>query len=212
MKHWVFDLDGTLVDSFAHYFESTAEIFKHFGVPFNSELHYSILTEPLVQLYAQKLGKENLELALQMLQDKSNNDATKIRAFSGVHGALQELKKNDARIGVWTNRDLESATLILEHSGLKDLVEICVSGTCTTLRKPDPEGLLRVIQHFNCRPSEVIMIGDHEHDVSAAKDVGAIGVRASWHGYWKMDACKTANHQFHEFSDFKNFVLTKFNK
>jgi phosphoglycolate phosphatase len=120
---------------------------------------------------------------------------------------IRELQARGSRVAVWTNRDLESASLILEHSGLGELMEACVSGTCVTLRKPEPEGLLRIIDRFGCRADEVTMVGDHEHDVTAAKRVGARAVRASWHAYWDEAPCPTADAQFRSVAEFQAWAL-----
>lgn len=206
-KHWVFDLDGTLVDSFQPYFVSLDQIFRDQGGRFEGDaMQKEALTIPLVDFFEKHLGGERVSEAHRRLRQMSNRDARGILAYSELVQSLDYLKAKGARIAVWTNRDLESAELIIEHSGLGRWVETCVSGTCVGRRKPDPEGLLRLIQEFGCEPSEVIMVGDHEHDVSAAKAVGARAVRASWHGYWEQESCTIADHQFFKAKDFENWV------
>jgi pyrophosphatase PpaX len=209
MKHWVFDLDGTLVDSFERYFDTLTEIFAAYGASFAPELRRAALTDPLDQLFALHLGlgREALPEVFARLQARCNGDARFIRPFTGFDGLLSKLRDGGARVAVWTNRDFESASLILEHSGLKRLTDGMVSGTCVTDRKPHPEGLLRLIDQFGCHPSEVTMVGDHEHDVTAAKAVGARAVRASWHPYWAEVACSMADAQFRSVADFEAWAL-----
>lgn len=207
MRHWVFDLDGTLVDSFGHYFDALEEIFLAHGTSFEPELRRAALTDPLRELFERHLGRSAVPEAFARLQIRSNDDARLIRPYAGLDGLIRQLQQRGARVAVWTNRDLESASLILEHSGLKPLTEVCVSGTCVTERKPRPEGLLRLIDRFGCDPDEVTMVGDHEHDVSAAKEVGARAVRASWHSYWNEAPCRTADAQFRSVSDFEAWAL-----
>jgi HAD superfamily hydrolase (TIGR01662 family) len=206
MKVWVFDLDGTLVDSFSHYFVLLDEIFREHGARFSSELCQPALTQPLPEFFEQHLGKEAVGPAMSVLQEKSNADAERIRPFEGLPAALRHLAEQGARIAVWTNRDRVSAELILEHSGLKPYAQAFVSGSCVNQRKPHPEGLLRIIDTFGCKPSDVTMVGDHEHDVTAAKSAGARAVRASWHSHWVVDPCTVADAQFHHVSDFSEWV------
>jgi HAD superfamily hydrolase (TIGR01549 family) len=206
MKNWVFDLDGTLVDSFAHYFGTLEEIFAAHGSRFVPDLRQAALTDPLDLFFEKHIGPTAVPPAFEMLRLLSNESARHILPFAGIEKVVRELKRRGARVAVWTNRDLESATLILKHSGLKPLAELCVSGTCVDLRKPHPEGLLRLIQHFGCAPSDVTMVGDHEHDVTAANEAGVRAVRASWHAYWKIDACPDADFQFHSVPDFENWA------
>lgn len=207
MKYWVFDLDGTLVDSFGHYFNALSEVFQAHGARFTPELHFPALTHPLTEFFGEYFGKDAVQPALRMLQEKSNADARVIRPFSGITNAVESLAGQGARIGVWTNRDWTSARLILDHSGLGRYAEICVSGTCVTQRKPHPEGLLRIIDHFGCETSSVTVVGDHDHDVLAAKEVGARAVRASWHSYWEIERCMHADSQFFDSHEFANWAV-----
>lgn len=206
MKHWVFDLDGTLVDSFSPYFRSLEKIFAEHGARFTPDLQMAALTESLPLFFERHFGTPRLERAFERLKELSNEDALTIRPFAGVEAFLADLKRDGSKIGIWTNRDYESASLIVTHSGLAPFVDEFVSGTCTTLRKPHPEGLLRIIEKFQSHPSEITMVGDHEHDVTAAKTAGTRGVRASWHAYWKVDPCVHTEHHFHDFSQFSKWA------
>ncbi len=202
MKNWVFDLDGTLVDSFGLYFKSMREIFADHGREFHSDLHLPALTEPLGDLFSLHLGSDRVNRAFDALQEKSNLDAPRIEPFAGIPELIDELIAKGAKIAVWTNRDLQSAELILKATGLKRKLEHCVSGTCVTRRKPDAEGLKGIIRRFDCSPSDVVMVGDHEHDVLGAQSAGATAVRASWHGYWSIEKCTQADFQFFTVPDF----------
>lgn len=207
MRHWVFDLDGTLVDSFGRYFASLGAIFEKHGKSFGPVQFHAALTKPFDGFLSHELGREALSSALALFDEHSRNDATQIKAFDGIIDTLAELRRRKARIAVWTNRDLASAKLVLEASGLESLVELCVSGTCVT-RKPSPDGLHRLLSHFECKADEVVVVGDHEHDVTTPKGLGARGVRASWHGYWKVDPCTHADHQFYSVPEFQAWVRT----
>lgn len=206
MKYWAFDLDGTLVDSFSHYFTALTDIFNEHGAAFSEKLHHSALTESLPLFFEQHLGATVATAAMTKLQTRSNDDATRIQPFNGMTALVETLLNQGARVGVWTNRDLISAKLILEKTGLDRLVEICVSGTCVGQRKPHPEGLVKIIEHFKCAPEHITMVGDHEYDVLGAKEIGARSVRASWHSYWDVEKCTHADFQFHTVSEFSSWV------
>jgi pyrophosphatase PpaX len=206
MTNWIFDLDGTLVDSFGHYFTSLEEVFSLHDKTFTPDLQHAALTDNLKDFFTLHLGEKALDPALLLLRSRSNHDATKIQAFPGIIDSLKNLRSSGAKIGVWTNRDYESANLILKHSGLENHVDAFVSGTCTKERKPYPEGLLRIANEFKSLPSEITMVGDHDHDVMAAKTAGARAIKASWHSYWEVKKCLIADHQFHELDLFHSFT------
>jgi HAD superfamily hydrolase (TIGR01549 family) len=203
---WVFDLDGTLVDSFPPFFAVMTEIFEANGMTFKPALEYAALTEPLALFFSRQLGKRAVAEAMATLQTKSNESALTTQAFEGVSDMLRRLSESGARIAILTNRDLESAQLILKHSGLGQYTEYCVSGSCVIQRKPHPEGLLRIKDYFAGEIGSVTMVGDHEHDVLVGKKAGARAVRANWHTYWPAEKCPHADHQFHSVREFDDWV------
>ena len=206
MKHWIFDLDGTLVDSFALYFEALTAIFKGSGKAFGPELRLPALSEYLPDFFEKHLGHRAVANAMIAIQARGNEDARRVIPFSGIIPLIEELVRSGSRIAVWTNRDRVSTELILQHSGLQKYVDICITRTCVSKPKPDSEGLLRILERFDCGPDAVTMVGDHEYDVEAAKIMGVRSVRAGWHGYWKMDRCLRADHQFESVEAFCSWV------
>ncbi len=209
MKYWVFDLDGTLIDSFGHYF-SLIEEFIGQKISREEKKHY-IGVHPS-QIFADKLESEKVEIALKELNHRSQLDAGSISTFNSISLIFNILSKNGCRIAVWTSRDLESAKAVLEYTGLKKQVEYLISGDCVSLRKPNPEGLLKIKSLFNCDTHEMVMVGDHEHDMQAGHKTGVFSIRASWHNHWDDGECIIANKQFFCDYHFSEWVCSTFQK
>src|SRR5262249_54119498 len=142
------------------------------GIEFGPEHRHAALTEPLNQMFERILGASAVSEAFRELQDQSNEDAARIRPFDGALELIEHLRSTGRNVGIWTNRDKTSAELILRHTGLDRLSHTWLSGNCVTERKPHPEGLIRMRHFFGTKPSEMVMVGDHEHDVTAGKQVG----------------------------------------
>ncbi|MBI3554909.1 MAG: HAD hydrolase-like protein [Deltaproteobacteria bacterium] len=209
MNYWAFDLDGTLVDSFSHYFKILDVIFQDHGARFSPEHRHTALTQPIPDFFEKHLGKAAVEPAIEKLTKVSTKDAEQIHPFDGITTAVEHLVSSGAKVAVWTNRDLISAELILKHTKLKRLAEICISGTCVVQRKPSAEGLLKISSRFGCHARDITVVGDHEHDVQAAKSVGARAVRASWHSYWTVERCTQADAQFYTVPEFTAWVQSR---
>lgn len=209
MKYWVFDLDGTLIDSFGPYFKALNQIFESCGMQFTDDLKLKSLTMPAYDFLNLSLGNENGTEAIKKLDDISRQDAGDIDTFEQIDRVLHLIKrKKDNQIAIWTSRELFSTKLILDATGIQKHIEICVSGSCVSKHKPDPEGLYKIIDHFGCNPHEVVMIGDHHNDVLAAKAAGSYAIRASWNPYWKADKCPHADQQFFNSSNFIEWIET----
>ncbi len=206
MRHWVFDLDGTLVDSFGPYDTTMREIFAEKGVEWSAQHFIEALSTSPAVLIERYIGANAVAECMAKLRVRANEDARRIRPYEGIVETLAHLREQGSRVAVWTGRDLESAQIIIESSGLGALVESCTSGTCVQINKPNPEGLLRVVKSFNCRADEVYMVGDHDHDMMAAREVGAQAVRVKWNPYWSAVECQRAHHQFEHVRDFATWL------
>jgi phosphoglycolate phosphatase-like HAD superfamily hydrolase len=62
-----------------------------------------------------------------------------------------------------TNRGL-SMPLIIEEHGLGELFDMIVTTLDVRNPKPDPECLLKILEHFKAEPDEALYIGDSEVD------------------------------------------------
>lgn len=215
MKHWVFDLDGTLVDSLPAHFEVVETIFKTFNRPFSKENHHEVLkaTAKTFAVFLEKhVGHKNLPLALAMFHELTNEALKTIRPFTGIEDVLKTLKSKQHHLAVWTARDLIVTEQILKHSGLSPYFSVCISGTCTAQAKPHPEGLQRIATHFNSDTSSMLMVGDFDSDMLGAQAFGIKAVRVNWHSLNSQPAtspCAIATWQFHKVSDFHEWIETK---
>jgi pyrophosphatase PpaX len=202
MKLWIFDLDGTLTDSFPVFFRAMQGIFAGHGKPLSEEMLHAALGSTMPNFFGLHLGEEHSAKAVEDLCRLSIEHAGDVRPFAGIEACLADLQASGREIAVWTARDRDSAEKVLSVSGLGRYASHLVSGNCVRHNKPDPEGARKVLAHFRRGGEETVMIGDHHHDVNGARAAGLTSVRASWNPYWKSERCELAHHQFFRVEDF----------
>jgi len=210
MKYWVFDLDGTLVDSHSAYFSSLSYVLEKHGAQLtdaDKEEVLRISSKDRPAFWIKKVGAQSVESATTMLNARVAEDHARLQPFAGVHDVLSALKSQGAKIAVWTARELESAVKVLEKTGLQKYFSFCVSGTCVSNCKPNPEGLLKIARQFECDPSEVILVGDHDNDMLAARACGAKSIRALWNNPEAALKCTISDLQFDKVGSFKAWML-----
>lgn len=203
MKYWIFDLDGTLVDSFGFYF-STVE--KIMGKTMTTDERKHCVSLHASDLFKHHLGEEKAKEALAQLKKINLSDSWDTKKFSAVEELMIFLKEKGCHISIFTSRDLNSAKYTVEATGLNKYIDHLVSGDCVSVKKPSPEGLHKLQKLYNCKPEDMVMIGDHECDMEAGTSGGAYSVRASWHPHWPHDKCDLANKQFHSDQEFLSWV------
>lgn len=203
MKYWIFDLDGTLVDSFGNYFSVVEKLINKTMSTEERKVCVSLHSTDLFNLH---LSPEKAKEALNELRKLGPSDWGNVSKFSAVDNLLQHLKSKGCHISIFTSRDLMSAKVTLEKTGLDKYVDHLISGDCVSEKKPSPEGLHKLQKLYNCNYDEMVMIGDHDCDVQAGTSVGVFSVRASWHPHWEHETCDVANKQFHTDDQFLTWV------
>ena len=191
-QYWVFDLDGTLVDSFKYYLNFLYRKFSEKDVSFEAHEVARCLGLPAHTFLIEKLGETEAKVALLELKEQSVEDTKEIRPFAGITELLKSLKAKDRSIAVWTSREFHSANAVLSSAGLSEYVDTLVSSTCVENHKPHFEGLERISLEFGSKNHEMVMVGDHDFDMIAARNFGAYGLRASWHAYDPKVECQIA--------------------
>ena len=94
------------------------------------------------------------------------------RPYEGIPELLDTLSARGT-LAVLTNKPLEATRTILEGCGLSAHFEDRVVGGDGPLpRKPDPSGLLSLMERVGTSPDRTLMIGDSSVDLQTARNAG----------------------------------------
>lgn len=209
MKYWVFDLDGTLIDSHGAYFKSLQHVLEQFGselTEFDQKEILRISVKNRADFFNRKLGHDHAKQAMAALDRRLQEDYLRVSVYDGMIPLLQTLKSRNLELAVWTARDLSSAEQVLKHLKIYSYFSLCVGSSCLSQCKPHPEGLLKVASYFQCSPIEMAMVGDHENDLLAAKACGARAIQAMWHNPQGVVRSHHADEGFHDVQVFKGWL------
>ena len=179
IKAFVFDMDGTLVDS------------KEAVIAQLTDYSLSLNREPLPREQLVKLiGRTDHDIARVLIGDDEstieraiewfNETHTKYygklaKLFPGVEDCLRFLKSKGYMLGIATNATAEMVRQFMEWSKLKDIVDASVSAD-EVPGKPAPDMILKLAELFGAEPSEIVYVGDTVLDVMAAKSAGALSI------------------------------------
>ena len=160
VKHWVFDMDGTLTVA-VHDF---AAIRRALDIPAQDDIltHLNGLPAHEAQAKHAWLLEHERELAL---------------ASTPAPGAVElvrELAARGCRLGVLTRNARELALITLEAIGLAPFfAPQDVLGRDNAAHKPDPDGLLQLARAWEVEPSQMVMVGDYRFDLDCGRAAGS---------------------------------------
>ncbi|MHA1647057.1 MAG: HAD family hydrolase [Promethearchaeota archaeon] len=174
-RGFIFDLDGTLIDSLPLHLRAWKETLKIFGFDRSEQ---DILTQ---------FGKTNeiLTTALTNISDinrlnelityKKNyvfSHFDEVKLFPGVEDFLKQLQSAQIPFTFATNGTKTASKFIIQHFPLLQKVKAVITTSEVTHGKPDPEMVLKAIEVMNLTRESVLMVGDSIFDLKAGKAAG----------------------------------------
>jgi phosphoglycolate phosphatase len=194
--HLLFDLDGTLVDSFPGISRSINQTLTTVGrEPVPEAQLRQFVGKRLAAIFSTLLGAEDealvdraVEIYRPLFDEVGILDS---RVFPGIPEALATLRDAGHSLQVVTVRSLGSAKLVVRHCGLEQYFD-AVHGPDRSLRSGDKADLVRAaLDLAGADPRDAIMIGDRSDDVRAARTHGVHAVAIEW-GYGTADELREA--------------------
>jgi phosphoglycolate phosphatase len=181
----VFDLDGTLIDSGADLCASVNAMLAHFGRPaLPQDVISTYIGDGAARLVSRSLGEPNdpafLESALIYFLDyyrEHKLDHTYV--YPGVFPAL-DIVRGRRSMAVLTNKPINPSIAICEALGLSPYFFRIIGGNSFATKKPDPEGLLALMQEAGATPEETLLIGDSDVDIRTARNAGVFSIGCSY--------------------------------
>jgi phosphoglycolate phosphatase len=170
---YVFDLDGTLVESVDAHVAAWLEALRRFGV----EMRYEEV-RPLMGLPARDIADRLLPgRAAELAALKNRLFLEKYLALVRPYEDAEVLRHLPRPIAVVTSSSGYVARRVLEAAGLADSVDLVVGGDEVPRGKPAPDPLYVVGRHFSVDVRDVVVVvGDSDYDMEMAERAGAVGI------------------------------------
>lgn len=193
----LFDLDGTLVDSFADIRAGIEHALASIDVePAEDLLALSRRGVALEVFYQRGTGRDAAaateQARLQRFVDAyrsyyvTHQDQT--RPFTGVRETLEWIRaqRPNLRLAVATTKRTDMARAVTDRLGLSALFD-WVQGSDGLPKKPDPALLALVASRAGVGVDAAVMVGDTDGDVLAARAAGCASVAVTYGGWSRAE-------------------------
>ncbi|MGQ7371783.1 HAD-IA family hydrolase [Streptococcus suis] len=171
---FIWDLDGTLLDSYQAILAGIEETYAQFDIPFDrEEIHAFILTYSVKDLLARDAQKYGKDLA-QLNQARANSlreKNTAIQLMAGAREILDWTAEKGIQNFVYTHKS-DNAFQVLEDLGVRHHFTEILTSDSGFARKPSPEALLFLIKKYGLDKENTYYIGDRLLDVETAVNAG----------------------------------------
>ena len=192
---YLFDLDGTLIDSVAlilRSFHHTRE--RHYGDRLPDDYYLTTLGMPLRDSFAKMAASPEEVEALVRTYVEYNlmHHDSMVRPYDGVVAMVDALTRRRARLALVTSKLGKTARRGLAVAGVEGAFELVVAADDVKRGKPDPEPVLLALDRLGVRAEETLFVGDSPHDVESGNRAGVKTAAATWGPFPRaaLDAAK----------------------
>ena len=184
-KLLIFDLDGTLIDSSKDLCNSVNATLTHFQQPTLPDTTIaSYIGDGVNALVRRSLAHSHpedphndafIEAAVEwFIRYYRVHKLDFTYVYPGVMESLTAIRSRHPALpmAVLTNKPVGPSRAICKHFGIDKFCFEIYGGNSFTTKKPDPEGLRKLIAEANTTAEDTILIGDSHVDVETARAAG----------------------------------------
>lgn len=158
-KNWIFDMDGTLTIAMHNF----SEIKRQLGLPEDTDILTSLSRLPPKESLEKHTLLDAIELEIARLANPS----------PGSFELLQKINLQSNNLGILTRNSFNNSVETLKVTGLFTYFQTdFIFCREHVLPKPDPEGIIRLMELWEANPNDTVMIGDYIYDLEAGKAAG----------------------------------------
>ena len=170
----IWDMDGTLVDSYPAIVPAARETLAAFGVTLGQEeIHREVIQSSVGALLERIARERGLDPAPLKADFGRRNDSRiqAIRPMPHARECLEALQRAGHRSFVYTHRGA-SCPAILRQNNLDGFFTEIVTALDGFPRKPAPDAILYLLEKYRLDPARCFYVGDRSLDIEAAERAG----------------------------------------
>lgn len=181
MKYFIFDVDGTLLNSAEVDQQCLQQMLREFGQEHTLEELRPSFGKPGRQTLADLgFSGEAAERAMDRWEGLTLERIAEVRAFNGVEAMLKALHERGCRCGIVTSRTHYQYGYGFSPLGLDGYFDAVICMEDAPRTKPAPDPLLECLRRMGGTAAEAVYIGDSACDMECAAAAGVKSCLALW--------------------------------
>ena len=182
---YIFDLDGTLLDTLGDLAASANYALRQFGFPEHSTDDVRRFVGNGVRRLMERavppgLGPAQFEEVLATFRQHYMHHALyTTRPYPGIPETLRELSRRGCPMAVVSNK-LQTGVSELAQRWFGDLIHVAIGERDGVRRKPSPDMVQLAIREMGVRSEDCIYVGDSDVDLETARQAGLPCVSVLW--------------------------------
>lgn len=172
-RHYIWDFDGTLFDSYPHICYTFCKMMAEVGHVVDPDEADRLLRLSFFHARAHYEMSDELYHAFHARQ-KEDFDPP-IVPYAEMADVLQALLDMGADHYIYTHRDTKSLLYYLDKYGFTQYFSGMITADDAFPSKPAPDALLALMERYGLQKEDCVMVGDREIDIGSGKAAGMAG-------------------------------------
>ncbi len=173
-KSMIWDLDGTLIDSYPIITKSLHNALSNKGIPYSQQTILKYIKKTSVHHFITKIA-DDFNIPYNQLKSNysaiSKNEQSNIQLIPNAKEILEILVQQGISNFIYTHRGLSTIEVLKKHGIIDQFKEIITSDNGFK-RKPDAEGIVYLINKYSLDRESAFYVGDRALDIECARNAG----------------------------------------
>jgi HAD superfamily hydrolase (TIGR01509 family) len=202
---FLFDLDGTLVDSVYQHVLAWREALDEEGIELSVwRIHRKIgmsgglFTNMLLRETGLEIDEVRIERLRRLHAEAYKRRSSQVRPLPGARELLTYLTNSRIAWAIATSGRMETAGPVLETLGVDPSRVPVITRDKVKYAKPDPDLFLAAAEALQVRVESACVVGDSIWDMLAARRAGALGVGLLSGGYGRDELERSSAYRVYE--------------
>ena len=198
---FIWDLDGTLLDSYEAILSGIEETFGQFSIPYDKEQVREFILKFSVQDLLEQVAEErklDVEVLNQVRAQSLAEKNAQVVLMPGARDVLAWAEESGIQQFVYTHKG-DNALTILRDLGLESYFMEILTSQSGFARKPSPEAATYLIDKYQLNHDNTYYIGDRTLDVEFAQNSGIQSINfleSIYEGNHRIQALVDISHIF----------------
>jgi pyrophosphatase PpaX len=183
LQTFLFDLDGTLIDSVRLILDSYHHALATHGLPPRTDDEWLAgVGTPLTAQFAPWRHDDTTYQALIATYREYNltHHDRMVTVYPGVVDAVRAIKAAGLQTGLVTSKNRPGALRGLRLAGIEALMDVVVGADDVVNAKPHPEPVEQAMRLLGASPATTVYIGDSIHDMRSGRAAGVKTAAVLW--------------------------------
>lgn len=173
--HFIFDMDGVLIDSEPAHQQIFKKVFQELNLDFSLAYHQRLVGMAAIPMWEKIRSDFNIQTDARELMNFHKEfmyvelKSLDIQVMEGVMEFLNQLENMQIKMSLASSSPDKLIHYFVDKFEIRSKFDFLVSGESLTRSKPFPDIFLKVAELYNLSPERFVVIEDSNNGVRAAK-------------------------------------------